>query len=44
VGVGLRWSWKKNLALRWDFARVIDEGGSRTQGDQRSQFLLSLTY
>ena len=44
VGVGLRWSWKKNLALRWDFARVYDEGGSRTQGDQRSQFLLSLTY
>ena len=30
--------------LLWDFARVIDEGGSRSQGDQRAQFALSYTF
>jgi hemolysin activation/secretion protein len=35
VGFGFRYSHSLNLALRLDFARVVDAGGTQAKGDER---------
>ena len=35
IGAGLRWNIQRNFNLRFDLARVIDEGGSKRAGDLR---------
>ena len=33
IGAGFRWNIQRNLNLRFDLARVMDEGGRKTTGD-----------
>ncbi len=33
IGAGVRWNIQRNFNMRFDLARVIDEGGSRKAGD-----------
>ncbi|MDO8811760.1 MAG: ShlB/FhaC/HecB family hemolysin secretion/activation protein [Gallionella sp.] len=35
IGTGFRWNIQRNFNLRFDLARVIDEGGSKRAGDLR---------
>lgn len=35
IGAGLRWNIQRNFNVRFDLARVIDEGGSKKTGDLR---------
>jgi hemolysin activation/secretion protein len=35
VGAGVRWNIQRNFNMRFDLARVIDEGGSQKAGDFR---------
>lgn len=35
IGAGFRWNIQRNFNMRFDFARVIDEGGSKITGDLR---------
>jgi hemolysin activation/secretion protein len=35
IGAGLRWNFDRNFNMRFDLARVIDEGGGRKAGDIR---------
>lgn len=36
IGAGLRWNIQRNFNIRFDVARITDEGGSRQTGDIRS--------
>ena len=44
TGLGLRWSHQKSFSLRWDFGHVVDEGGSRRAGSNRSQFSMYYAF
>lgn len=35
IGAGLRWNIQRNFNVRFDLARVMDEGGSKKSGDLR---------
>ena len=35
IGAGLRWNIQRNFNMRFDLARVTEEGGSREAGDLR---------
>ena len=35
IGAGLRWNIQRNFNIRFDLARVLDEGGSKKAGDFR---------
>jgi hemolysin activation/secretion protein len=37
IGAGFRWNIQRNFNLRFDLARVMDEGGSKQAGDLRGQ-------
>jgi len=38
AGMGIRWAIQKNFSWRFDFARVVDEGGARVRGSRKAQF------
>lgn len=44
LGVGLRLNIKSNFNLRFDLARVIDEGGSKQTGDIRGHIAVYLSF
>lgn len=44
VGAGLRFVFGKNVNMRFDYARVVDGGGSRQRDDDRLHFSLAWVY
>lgn len=44
IGAGLRWNIQRNFNLRFDLARVMDEGGSKQAGDIRGHISLYLGF
>jgi hemolysin activation/secretion protein len=44
IGAGLRWNLQRNFDLRFDLARVVDEGGGKKAGDLRGHISLYLGY
>ena len=44
IGAGLRWNIQRNFNLRFDLARVMDEGGSKQAGDFRGHISLYLGF
>ena len=44
IGAGLRWNIQRNFNLRFDLARVMDEGGSKQAGDFRGHISVYLGF
>lgn len=44
IGVGLRWNIQRNFNMRFDWARVVDEGGSKKAGDIRGHVSVYLGF
>lgn len=44
VGAGLRWNIERNFNMRFDLARVVDAGGSKTTGDVRGHISVYLGF
>ena len=44
IGVGIRWNIQRNFNLRFDLARVMDEGGSKKDGDLRGHISVYLGF
>jgi hemolysin activation/secretion protein len=44
IGAGLRWNIQRNFNMRFDVARVMDEGGSQKAGDFRGHLSIYLGY
>ena len=44
IGAGLRWNIQRDFNLRFDFARVVNEGGSRQVGDYRGHLSVYLSF
>ncbi|HZW25653.1 MAG TPA: ShlB/FhaC/HecB family hemolysin secretion/activation protein [Gallionella sp.] len=44
IGLGLRWSYGKNLMLKADLARVVDTAGTVSRGRSRGQIGVVLTW
>ena len=44
LGAGLRWNFQRNFNLRFDLARVLDEGGSMKTGDLRGHLSVYMSY
>lgn len=44
VGAGLRWNIERNFNMRFDLARVVDAGGSRSAGDTRGHVSVYLGF
>ena len=38
IGAGIRWNIQRNFNLRFDLARLVNEGGDREVGDMRGNF------
>jgi hemolysin activation/secretion protein len=44
IGAGLRWNIQRNFNMRFDLARVMDEGGSKKTGDLRGHISVYLGF
>lgn len=44
LGAGLRWNIQRNFNLRFDLARVMDEGGSKQAGDFRGHISVYIGF
>ena len=44
IGAGFRWNIQRNFNLRFDLARVMDEGGSKEKGDLRGHISVFFGY
>lgn len=44
IGAGLRWNIQRNFNLRFDLARVMDEGGSKQAGDFRGHISVYIGF
>jgi len=44
IGAGFRWNIQRNFNLRFDLARVMDEGGSKKKGDLRGHISVFFGY
>jgi len=44
IGAGFRWNIKRNFNMRFDLARVMDEGGSKKAGDLRAHISVYLGF
>jgi len=44
AGAGFRWNIRRNFSMRFDLARVMDEGGSRKAGDVRGHISVYLGF
>jgi hemolysin activation/secretion protein len=44
VGAGFRWNIQRNFNIRFDWARVMDEGGSKKTGDSRGHISVYLGF
>ncbi|MCF8052483.1 MAG: hypothetical protein K9L59_14670 [Desulfobacterales bacterium] len=44
IGAGLRWNFQRNFNLRFDLARVMDDGGSKEAGDLRGHISVYLGF
>lgn len=44
IGVGFRWNIQRNFNMRFDLARVMDEGGSKEAGDLRGHISVYLGF
>ena len=44
VGVGLRWNIQRNFNMRFDLAQVVDDGGSKKEGDIRGHVSVYLGF
>ncbi len=44
IGAGIRWNIQRNLNIRFDLARVMDEGGSKEAGDLRGHISVYLGF
>jgi len=44
IGVGFRWNIQRNFNLRFDLARVMDEGGGKEAGDLRGHISVYLGF
>lgn len=44
AGLGLRCSWDKNTTIKFDWARVLDAGGSSRAGDSRGQISMMASW
>jgi len=44
AGAGFRWNIQRNVNLRFDLARVMDDGGSKKAGDLRGHISVFFGY
>jgi hemolysin activation/secretion protein len=44
IGAGFRWNIQRNFNMRFDLARVMDEGGSKKAGDLRGHISVYLGF
>ena len=44
VGLGLRWSWKQQISLNFDFGSIIEGVGDQEDGDSKTHFSLIYRY
>jgi hemolysin activation/secretion protein len=44
IGAGIRWNIEREFNMRFDLARILDEGGSKKAGDLRGHISLYLGY